>query len=37
MLGAASESLFRPQWPTIAVAGIVAFGVLALPAHPRHA
>ena len=24
MLGAASESLFRPEWPAIATAGIVA-------------
>ena len=37
MLGAASGSLFRPEWPAIATAGIVALGVMALLAHQRHA
>jgi hypothetical protein len=37
MLGAASGSLFRPEWPAIATAGIVALGVTALLAHQRHA
>ena len=37
MLGAASGSLFRPEWPAIATAGIVALGVMALLAHRRHA
>jgi hypothetical protein len=37
MLGAASGSLFRPEWPAIATAGIVALGVMAFLAHQRHA
>jgi hypothetical protein len=37
MLGAASGSLFRPEWPAIATAGIVALGLVALLAHRRHA
>ena len=37
MLGAASGSLFRPEWPAIATAGIVALGLMALLAHQRHA
>jgi hypothetical protein len=36
MLGAASGSLFRPEWPAIATAGIVALGLMALLAHQRH-
>jgi hypothetical protein len=34
MLGAASESLFRPEWPAIATAGIVALVLVGLLA-PR--
>jgi hypothetical protein len=37
MLGAASGSLFRPEWPAIATAGIVTLGLMALLAHQRHA
>ena len=37
MLGAASGSLFRPEWPAIATAGIVALGLMALLARQRHA
>ena len=37
MLGAASGSLFRPEWPAIAAAGMVALGLAALLAHRRHA
>jgi len=37
MLGAASGSLFRPEWPAIAAAGIVALGLMAWLAHRRHA
>jgi hypothetical protein len=37
MLGAASGSLFRPEWPAIATAGIVALGLVALLAHRRYA
>ena len=36
MLGAASGSLFRPEWPAIATAGIVALGLMTLLAHQRH-
>ncbi len=37
VLGAASGSLFDPQWPAIATAGVVALGVMALLACQRHA
>jgi hypothetical protein len=37
MLGAASGSLFHPEWPAIATAGVVALGVVAVLAHQRHA
>ncbi|HEY2136523.1 MAG TPA: hypothetical protein VGH49_11570 [Xanthobacteraceae bacterium] len=37
MLGAASGSLFHPEWPAIATAGVVALALMALLAHQRHA
>ncbi len=37
ILGAASGSLFNPEWPAIATAGVVALAVMALLAHQRHA
>ena len=37
LLGAASGSLFRPEWPAIATAGIVTLGLMAILAHQRHA
>jgi hypothetical protein len=37
MLGAASGSLFHPEWPAIATAGVVALALTGLLAHQRHA
>jgi hypothetical protein len=37
MLGASSGSLFQPEWPAIATAGVVALSVVTLLAHQRHA
>jgi hypothetical protein len=37
MLGAASGSLFHPEWPAIATAGAVALTLMAFLAHQRHA
>jgi hypothetical protein len=37
MLGAASGTLFRPEWPAIATAGVVSLAVMVLLAHRRHA
>ncbi len=36
LLGAASGSLFHPEWPAIATAGVVALAVMALLAWQRH-
>jgi hypothetical protein len=35
MLGAASGTLFRPEWPALATAGVVSLAVTALLAHRR--
>ncbi len=37
MLGAASGTLFRPEWPAIATAGVVALSLMVLVAHRRPA
>ena len=35
-LGAASGSLFHPEWPEIATAGVVSLGVMGFIAWQRH-
>jgi hypothetical protein len=37
MLGAASGSLFNPEWPAIVTAGVVALAVMGWLAHQRNA